>query len=243
MLKTTILKLITKLLDPNLKPSYSQFGEDILIEAIFHGKSKGYYVDVGCNHPTSYSNTWKLYLTGWSGIAIDPNPRLIEQYKKARPRDIVIQKAVSSRKEIVDFYFSKISNLTSGIGKNSSGAWARNNENCHVVKLETTTLSEVLRENNTPPLFDLLSIDVEGGEISVLESMDFEIFKPSVILIEIHNFLISHPENDPVYRKLVFHGYQLKSYSNPTALFVTDLSAKPSEAPFEFRYIRTDFIP
>ena len=145
------------------------------------------------------------------------------QFKKIRPKDISIQKAISSKKELVEFYFSKTSSLISGIGSKNSENWGRNKENSDVVRLESKTLFEVFRENNVPNLIDLLSIDVEGGEISVLDSMNFELYKPRVILIEIHEFLISTPEQDPIYRKIISHGYRLKSYANPTALFISNV--------------------
>lgn len=54
-------------------PSYAQFGEDRVIDNLLGGIQQGFYVDIGCNMPIGCSNTWKLYLRGWGGIAIDGN--------------------------------------------------------------------------------------------------------------------------------------------------------------------------
>lgn len=78
-------KVCNKLTDPYSISSYSQFGEDRIIEAFFGTQGKGIYVDIGCNHPISYSNTWKLYLRGWNGVCVDPNPYLI---KKSDPKTL-----------------------------------------------------------------------------------------------------------------------------------------------------------
>ena len=86
-LKIATLKIMIKVLDRNLIPTYSQFGECRIIDGFFGDKGDGYYVDVGCNQPIHYSNTWKLYLKGWSGLTLDPNPNLIRHHKKQRPRD------------------------------------------------------------------------------------------------------------------------------------------------------------
>ena len=56
----------------------------------------GYYVDIGAHHPVKYSNTYLLWLNGWSGINIDPLPNVMALFDKYRPKDInlniVIQK-------------------------------------------------------------------------------------------------------------------------------------------------------
>ena len=55
----------------NPRYSFSQEGEDLLIDRMFDGQSVGFYVDVGAHHPTRFSNTYLLYLRGWRGINID----------------------------------------------------------------------------------------------------------------------------------------------------------------------------
>lgn len=219
-----ISKICQKLTDPYLISSYSQFGEDRAIEAFFGAQEKGIYVDIGCNHPISYSNTWKLYLRGWHGVCVDPNPDLIKKYKKVRPKDIAIQKVISSNNGKVDFYFSKVSHLISGIGEKASGNWKRTTDNCDVVSCESVTLSSILLEYNIPPEFELLLIDVEGHELEVLNSMDFSIYKPALIVIEMHSFDIVRPQNDPVYLKLIANNYFLKSYLGPNGIFALESS-------------------
>lgn len=223
-LRFLISKVCQKLTDSCLISSYSQFGEDRVIETFFGNQENGVYVDIGCNHPISYSNTWKLYLKGWCGVCVDPNPYLIKKYKKIRPKDIAIQKVISREKGIVDFYFSKVSHLISGVGEKTSGNWKRTADNSDVVPCESVTLSSILLEYDVPHNFELLSIDVEGHELEVLNSIDFAIFKPVLIVIEMHDFDISHPQDDPVYLKLILNGYRLKSYLNPNGFFALELS-------------------
>ena len=43
------------------KISFSQLGEDIVLQHIFNNVikiSKGFYIDIGCNHPVFISNTF-----------------------------------------------------------------------------------------------------------------------------------------------------------------------------------------
>ena len=53
------------------KISYSYNGIDLLIDYIFKSKKKGFYLDVGCQHPISNNNTYLLYKRGWNGMNID----------------------------------------------------------------------------------------------------------------------------------------------------------------------------
>jgi hypothetical protein len=80
----------------SVKASYSQFGEDAVVMAMFRGRcSPGYYVDVGCFHPTKWSNTYAFYLRGWRGLAIDPNPAVGALWSRLRPCDTFLNFGVS----------------------------------------------------------------------------------------------------------------------------------------------------
>ena len=56
-----------------VKKSYSISGVDLVIDRIFRNKKKGVYIDIGCNHPIKYNNTYLLYKNGWAGINFDIN--------------------------------------------------------------------------------------------------------------------------------------------------------------------------
>ena len=53
------------------KKSYSLSSVDLIIDYLFKNIKKGVYIDVGCNHPIKFNNTYLLYKRGWSGINID----------------------------------------------------------------------------------------------------------------------------------------------------------------------------
>src|SRR5687767_2385049 len=102
-LKYLGLKVIQSVLDPWASTSYAQTGEDRIIATLLDGRSAGFYVDVGCNHPIRYSNTFDLYKRGWRGINIDANQRLIERYRRVRPRDVSVCAVISSSARDVVF--------------------------------------------------------------------------------------------------------------------------------------------
>ena len=48
----------------------SQNGEDLIIESLIPEQKKGFYVDIGANHPIKLNNTFLFYSKGWKGINI-----------------------------------------------------------------------------------------------------------------------------------------------------------------------------
>ena len=72
------------------KKSYSISNVDLVIERIFKNKNDGIYIDVGCNHPIKYNNTYLLYKKGWHGLNIDLDKKSIDQFNKLRKGDINI---------------------------------------------------------------------------------------------------------------------------------------------------------
>ncbi len=75
-----------------LRPSYAQHGEDRFVEEMLeaYDLSQSAYIDVGANHPTSLSNTYRLYRSGIRGLTIEPNPELLALHRKFRPLDIAV---------------------------------------------------------------------------------------------------------------------------------------------------------
>ena len=64
------------------KSSFSQFGEDLIINKILKKIPNGNYLDLGSFHPIHFSNTFLLYLRGWRGVNIDGNEDMIKISKK-----------------------------------------------------------------------------------------------------------------------------------------------------------------
>ena len=70
---------------------YSQQGEDIILHRMFEWQEQGFYIDVGAHHPTRFSNTYKFYKRGWTGINVDAMPGSMTAFNRLRPKDINIE--------------------------------------------------------------------------------------------------------------------------------------------------------
>ena len=84
------------------KKSYAISNVDLVIDRMFAKISKGIYIDIGCNHPIKFNNTYLLHKRGWSGINIDLDSKSIKEFKKFRPKDYNIKKIVSNNEEVKD---------------------------------------------------------------------------------------------------------------------------------------------
>src|SRR5207244_773602 len=80
-----------------------QYGEDLLF-SFLHPRESGFYLDVGAYHPWKDSNTYKLYLRGWSGITVEPNPDSAKLFRRFRPRDTHLTLGVSMAPSELPYY-------------------------------------------------------------------------------------------------------------------------------------------
>src|SRR5438552_3236195 len=76
--------------------SYSQFGEDIFLWEYFGGKTDGFFVEAGANHPTRCSQTCLFEEQGWKGILVEPIAKNCELLREDRPGSRVFQFALGA---------------------------------------------------------------------------------------------------------------------------------------------------
>ena len=219
-----LLSLARKVFKIPVSFSYSQGAEDILLPYIwryhFSQTEPGRYVDVGCNSPVRYSNTFELYLQGWRGINIDANRDLIKDCKRVRKQDISIRAAVSDSEREVTFHKAK-KDAVSTIDEKRLVEWKKHFEfsEADQEKVTTQTLTKILDENlEKGSNVDLLTIDVEGHDLQVLRGLDLEKYRPKIIIIEMHDF--HGIEDSEIYRHLNANGYELKYFAVLNAYFV-----------------------
>ncbi len=201
---------------------YSQNGEDIVLAALFAKKKNGFYVDVGAHHPERYSNTCLLHKKGWGGINIDPDPDAIRLFEKRRPRDGNLCIGISrehGEKPFFVFTDPAVNTFSPEMAK----AWqdGKNIALRGTAIVKTAPLHEVLA--GVVPRgthIDFLNVDAEGLDLEVLESNDWERFRPEAIAIEDHGFCADVPAESAVYRFLSEKGYTLHAVMKFSLIFV-----------------------
>ena len=166
--------------------SFSQEGEDLILDRFLNGKKNGFYIDIGAHHPIKYSNTYKFYLKGWRGINIDAMPGSMSRFKKIRPRDLNLEIPISSKNENLIYHIFNEPALNTFSEKEARlKNGLRNYKVIETKQLNCKTLSEVLSINIAQnQKIDFMTIDVEGLDFDVLVSNNWDLYKPDYILVE-----------------------------------------------------------
>lgn len=162
--------------------SYAQNFEDVMLwRALKHIKC-GFYIDVGANDPSIASTTRSFYERNWSGINIEPLSTHFADLQHERPRDINLNCAAGSTGGEIEIWECDVPGWASvdkaTIEKHTAmGKVGR----YHRVPMET--LAQICAQN-APTEIHFLKVDVEGFERQVLEGMDFQYFRPWIVVVE-----------------------------------------------------------
>jgi FkbM family methyltransferase len=200
--------------------SYSQNGEDMVLQELFVYQSTGFYVDIGAYHPRRFSNTYFYYQKGWSGINVDATPGRMEAFRKDRPRDINLEIAIGRSCEtrtLFEFTEPALNTLDPVV------AQQRLHEQHPIVcerRIETQTLAKIL-ETHLPSgqLIDFMSIDVEGLDLDVLQSNDWQMYRPRYLLVESGGFDPECPYEDIIHQYVSSLSYKLFARTLRTSIY------------------------
>jgi FkbM family methyltransferase len=164
--------------------SYSQEGEDMILHRFFGHGAKGFYVDVGAHHPRRFSNTCFFYQRGWHGINIEPNTEGHALLERTRKRDINILRGISDIEGTLDYYMfeqpalNTLDSITAE--RQSSRSTLLETRRIKVSRLET-----ILDKNITGnDRIDFINIDVEGHDLSVLKSNNWDKYRARLVIAE-----------------------------------------------------------
>jgi FkbM family methyltransferase len=169
------------------KVSYSQCGEDLLIQYVFNLRniSNPSYLDIGANDPFFLSNTAYFYEKGCRGINIEANPEFINSFKKSRPEDLNLNIGIGAKETVLDFYVISDPTLSS-FSKEECAKFIQNGKYqlIKTIKVKVTTIQKILDKYNNGIFPDFLTIDVEGMDYEILQTIDYLKNAPKVICVE-----------------------------------------------------------
>jgi FkbM family methyltransferase len=170
-------------------------------------KTDGFFVDIGAHDGIVGNNTKLLEELGWSGICIEPHPRVFESLKKNR-KCRVSNFAIWEVDTVVDFLaLSGYPEMLSGILQSYDPRHAHRvkSELEHyggesvIVKVEAKKFETIVKEAK----IDFLSIDTEGSEMNILQQIDFSKYDIRLICVE-------NAFGDPEFKKFFSErGYKL----------------------------------
>lgn len=165
--------------------SYAQAREDVYLWRALASRvhdSVGFWIDIGGYDPEIDSVTKIFYDHGWRGINVEPLAENHDRFVRDRSRDINLQAAVTDRSGDVEFHEIVGHQLGTMVATFADRHAATGFER-RMITVPGLTLTE-LCERHAPKEIHFLKIDVEGHEGSVLAGMDFNRFRPWLLVIE-----------------------------------------------------------
>lgn len=158
------------------KNTYSQFGEDGIIEAIFNriGATSKWCCEVGAADGLFFSNTRRLIEQGWQAVLVEADNEPFERLRKLYDPD---GSAVVSRLVHAEGFHYTMPQFA---------LWR-----CMVRAEGETSVDEILKASYAPTDIDLLSIDIDSQDYYLVNSL--QQFYPRVLIVEYD------PDADPMY--------------------------------------------
>jgi FkbM family methyltransferase len=167
----------------------------IVRQRFFPRQNSGIFVEVGAAGP-DYLSISALYRSlGWSVIAIEPNPAFCELHRR-RGYQVLEYACGNHDEDGVDFCVVTSHGIQyesgevsyeslSALAIKDSYASLSSNLDVSKIKVNLRRLDTILGTHAADiKHIDILSVDVEGWELEVLEGLNFQMYWPRVMVIE-----------------------------------------------------------
>ena len=201
--------------------------DKIVQQRFFPGQNSGILVEVGAARPDYLSNSALYRSLGWTVISIEPNPEFCDLYRE-RGLPILEYACGDHDEDGVDFSVVKSHGVHyeggevsyeshSSLAIKDEHARLESNLDIRKIKVNLRRLDTIL-QTHAPQIehIDLLSVDVEGWELEVLNGLDFSKLRPRVMVIE--NLF-----RERKYRaSMRARGYNLWRCVRPNDIYTTD---------------------
>jgi len=201
-------------IDPARIRYFSEGGEDFLLWSLFKYKSNGSFIDVGAFDGYYLSNSLSFARAGWRGVCVEPTSEYVSLCHENQPNSVCVEAACVGDPAVETVRFNSeplgvYSRIEVAAGarqklKNSYQRYGAEPQDFVEVEVPATTVSNLIDKHLDGVAPDFLSIDVEGGEVSVLEGVDFTRHRPLIIVAE---------ANDEASRDALAHYLTERSYS------------------------------
>lgn len=173
---------------------HSQTCQDLLAYIYFQGKKEGFFIDIGAYDGIFISNTYLFEKLGWKGICIEANPdrfKLLEKNRKCDCYNLAIHSKTGEKLEFITATNTDVLNVLKEHSSHKHiDRMKKTNieEELKTIEIDSITFDDLMSKNYPDVKhIDFLSIDIEGGELIVLETIDFNKYSFGLITVE-NNF-------------------------------------------------------
>jgi FkbM family methyltransferase len=169
-------------------PFPGQADQDLLAYLYFRGRRSGFFLDIGAHDGKTYSNTYVFERLGWQGACVEPLPLVFEQLRQNRRCDCYQAALSDTSASAADFIYAvgvdTLSGLESKLAPTHKDWIVREQGKVERIKVRTMTFPDLMAGYPDVRTIDFLSLDVEGAEMSVLQTIDFEKYRFGLITVE-----------------------------------------------------------
>jgi FkbM family methyltransferase len=184
--------LVKKIMNNDKVQFYGQVNQDLIAYIFFGGKKDGSYIDIGAYDGVTGSNTYCFEQLGWTGVCVEPLSDIFLKLQKNRK--CVCYNAAIAPESGNEMKFVRASNVETLSGLESEMTEAhkkrikREAGKIEVINVKTLSFEDLMNNFNNGGgrgrFIDFMSIDVEGAEMSILKSIDFNKYSFGLITIE-----------------------------------------------------------
>jgi len=174
--------------DPKFKKFFnSQSGEDRILLQWFNGLCAGTYLEMGALDGVTYSNSYFFnHVLNWTGLLVEMGPDNFVKLEENRPNELaVVHAAVCDvEKEVHYIESGAVSGIVEFAGKAFQDTWWKD-RNLSMHNITCSPLRNIVEKHVGEPFyFDFFSLDIEGAELTALQSLDFSRIGFGIILVE-----------------------------------------------------------
>jgi FkbM family methyltransferase len=205
------------------RTSFSQEGEDLVLARLFERRDAGIYVDVGAHHPRRFSNTLLLYRLGWRGVNIDATPGSMRTFARERPRDVNLEIGVTAARETRTFYVFDEPALNTFDAARAKQLDRPPYKLISEHRVDCAPLDRILADHAIGAI-DLLTIDVEGLDFEVLRTVDWDVQRPRVVLLEHFVHDLAALLSSELHGYMAARGYELVAKTFNSLFYAARLS-------------------
>lgn len=191
------------------------------IKKFFTSSKDCTFLEIGCWDGETISQTAQLEREGWNGWCVDPFPRNFAN------RDCtLVTRAISKDgldREFLKVHFDKRDkgdvSYFSGFKDNIKDHLELIEKHCHYesIMIKTITIDDLYKKYKLPYHIHFLSVDTEGSEIEIFNSINFKVYTFSIIMFE-HNGNQDTMLNIDKIMKL--NGYKLYAHLDIDSIYI-----------------------
>lgn len=199
--------------------SYAQNFEDVMLWRALGRVRRGFYVDIGAQHPVVDSVSKAFYDRGWKGVHVEPVHTYAELLRADRPDEEVLEIAISDREGVLELFEIPGTGLSTAVESIAKEHAASGYESvigavpCMTLDALLTTLGD--RDVHW------LKIDVEGYEARVLDGWRAVATRPWIVVIESTSPLSNRRASEDWEAKILKLGYRHAYFDGLNRFYVS----------------------